>query len=108
MIDQPTNQREEFEKWADDHWHLIDDVEHAFEIWQAAIESQQVPEWMPIETAPKDAPILIGPTKRIGICVAKNDSRDGWVTETPSEWCPIYTPTHWMPLPQDPSAKEKT
>ncbi|CAO3886270.1 hypothetical protein [Achromobacter mucicolens] len=60
-------------------------------------------EWKPIESAPKDELILVGPTKRMGICVAMNHSRDGWVTETCNEWCSIYTPTHWMPLPDKPS-----
>lgn len=59
-------------------------------------------EWKPIESAPKDELILVGPTKRMGICVAMNHSRDGWVTETCNEWCSIYTPTHWMPLPAEP------
>ena len=79
-------------------------------------------EWQPIETAPKDEPILVGPTKRMGICVAMNCSRDGWVTETDArkidgrskfsrdgwvtetcvEWVSMYTPTHWMPLPEPP------
>lgn len=59
-------------------------------------------EWQKIETAPMDVEILVGPTKRMQQCVARNDSRDGWVTETPSEWVSIYTPTHWMPLPPDP------
>lgn len=60
--------------------------------------------WMPIETAPKDDPIIVAPTKRMGICVAMNDSRDGWVTETCSEWVSIYTPTHWMPIPPPPTS----
>ena len=64
------------------------------------------PKWLPIETAPKDTEVLVGPTKRMGICVAMNDSRDGWVTETPSEWVSIYTPTHYMPLPAPPEQKE--
>jgi len=63
--------------------------------------------WMPIETAPKDEPILVGPTKRMNICVAMNHSRDGWVTETCSEWISIYTPTHWMPLPSPPTPEGK-
>ena len=58
--------------------------------------------WQPIETVPKDAAILFGPTKRMGICVGMHHSRDGWVTETPSEWVPIYPPTHWRPLPPPP------
>jgi len=60
------------------------------------------PEWQPIETAPIDTEILLGPTKRMAICVGLNCSRDGWVTETPSEWVSIYPPTHWMPLPEPP------
>lgn len=60
--------------------------------------------WLPIESAPKDELILVGPTKRMGICVAMNHSRDGWVTETCNEWSNIYTPTHWMPLPSEPGA----
>ncbi|SIS99981.1 DUF551 domain-containing protein [Achromobacter sp. MFA1 R4] len=59
-------------------------------------------QWKPIESAPKDELILVGPTKRMGICVAMNHSRDGWVTETCNEWFNIYTPTHWMPLPAAP------
>ena len=59
-------------------------------------------DWLPIETAPKDEWILVGPTKRMGICVAMNSTRDGWVTETRGEPDSIYTPKHWMPLPEDP------
>ena len=62
-------------------------------------------QWRPIEEAPKDELILVGPTKRMGICAAMNHSRDGWVTETCADWVPIYTPTHFMPLPP-PSAGE--
>jgi len=63
-------------------------------------------QWRAIESAPKDELILVGPTKRMGICVAMNHSRDGWVTETCSEWASMYTPTHWMPLPLPPGEPE--
>lgn len=60
-------------------------------------------EWRMIdENTPWDTPILVGPTKRMGICVAMHDSRDGWVTETCSEWAAMYAPSHWMPLPPEP------
>lgn len=59
--------------------------------------------WQPIETAPMDVLILVGPTKRMGICCAMNHSRDGWVTETCSEWVSIYEPKHWMHLPEPPN-----
>jgi len=63
-------------------------------------------QWREIETAPKDELILVARTKRMcGPCAAMNDSRDGWVTETPAEWISIYTPSHWMPLPPGPDAK---
>ena len=65
-------------------------------------------QWQPIETAPKDELILVGPAKRMGICTAMNHTQDGWVTETPSEWVSIYTPTHWMPLPPEPETSEGT
>lgn len=68
----------------------------------------QATQWLPIETAPKDELILVGPTKRMGICVAMNHSRDGWVTETVSEWANIYVPTVWMPLPPAPPQGETT
>lgn len=59
-------------------------------------------EWQSIETAPKNELILVGPTKRMGICAAMNHSQDGWVTETCSDWVSIYTPKHWQPLPAPP------
>lgn len=58
--------------------------------------------WLPIETAPMDTPVLVGPSKRMGICVATKTKRDGWQIETTSDWWSIYTPTHWMPLPAPP------
>ncbi len=67
--------------------------------------AQRVPEWQPIETAPNNELILLGPTKRMGVCVGMNHSFEGWVTETPSDWVSIYTPTHWMPLPAAPIAE---
>ena len=70
--------------------------------FDAAALRLAVPEWRPIETAPRDELILVGPTKRMGICVAMHHSRDGWVTETTGDWFGIYTPTHWMPLPAAP------
>lgn len=66
------------------------------------LEKERVPEWQPIETAPNNELILIGPTKRMGVCVGMNHSFEGWVTETPSDWVSIYAPTHWMPLPAAP------
>lgn len=65
--------------------------------------AQPAPErWMPIETAPKDVTILLYGAKRLEMCVGMHHSRDGWVTDTTSEWMSMYPPTHWMPLPAAP------
>lgn len=76
---------------------------------RAAIEAHEalraVPDgWQPIETAPKDKTVLLYGAKRLEMCVGMNHSRDGWVTDTTSEWVSMYPPTHWMPLPDMPSA----
>lgn len=64
-------------------------------------------EWMPIESAPKDQTILLYGAKRLEICVGMNHSRDGWVTDTTSEWASMYPPTHWMPLPPPPGQSQE-
>ena len=64
-----------------------------------------VPEWLPIETAPKDVTVLLCGAKRLEMCVGMNHSRDGWVTDTTSGWVSMYPPTHWMPLPPPPEVK---
>ena len=64
-----------------------------------------VPEWSPIETAPKDVTVLLCGAKRLEMCVGMNHSRDGWVTDTTSGWVSMYPPTHWMPLPPPPEVK---
>ena len=62
-----------------------------------------VPEgWQPIETAPMDVAVLLYGAKRLELCVGMHHSRDGWVTDTTSEWASMYPPTHWMPLPAAP------
>jgi hypothetical protein len=60
-------------------------------------------EWRPIETAPKDVTVLLYGAKRLEMCVGMHHSRDGWVTDTTSEWATMYPPTHWMPLPAPPA-----
>lgn len=60
------------------------------------------PQWQPIETAPKDRPILLRSKKgRIadGMWIAATDTRGGWA------WALVrQEPTHWMPIPPEPSA----
>jgi hypothetical protein len=59
-------------------------------------------QWQPVETAPKDVSVLLYGAKRLEVCVGMHHSRDGWVTDTTSEWASMYPPTHWMPLPAAP------
>lgn len=60
--------------------------------------------WRPIETAPKDTLILFYGAKRLEMTVGMNHSRDGWVSDSTSEFLSMYPPTHWMPLPAAPSS----
>ena len=69
---------------------------------RAAPPAAPASQWMPIETAPKDVTILLYGAKRLEMCVGMHHSRDGWVTDTTSDWMSMYPPTHWMPLPAAP------
>jgi len=81
-----------------------------YEIALRAIVAAFEPQWQIIEfnedgdptNVPADTPILVPPTKRLGMTVAKWNPLDGWETETCSEWVGMYRPTHWQPLPAEP------
>lgn len=66
-------------------------------------------EWQPIETAPKDVPLLVFSceARHPGVMVAElntwEDSAD-W-TDTWAEQGLDVEPTHWMPLPSPPALK---
>lgn len=61
-----------------------------------------VPQWMPIETAPKDGtPVLVREARCSGFAVMYSG---GWKYES-GNIC-YLEPTHWMPLPDAP--KETT
>lgn len=61
-------------------------------------------DWQPIETAPKDGTvILIG--AHLGIDIGLwADWLNGWIDEAQSGYHDPNWPTHWMPLPNPPSA----
>lgn len=81
-----------------------------FEVDAVTMWNTRVPQWVLIEfnedgdptNVPEETPILVPPTKRLGMTVAKWSKRDGWETETTSEWVGIYRPTHFQPLPAEP------
>ena len=57
----------------------------------AALRSAQVPEWQPIETAPKGERVLVyNPLN------GRRDIVNGWEDKS------IFA-THWMPIPEPPS-----
>jgi hypothetical protein len=60
-------------------------------------------EWQPIETAPRDMPVLIWDDQ----CVVAGCSKltGAWFVADTYGFCEdgqIYNPTHWMPLPPPP------
>jgi hypothetical protein len=106
-------QRKEFEEWALDKVTslTIDEMDGeyfwvetqlAWEAWQAARERQ----WMPIETAPKDTPILASDQFGVTSVVYWKDvssshlPRYAWSSHYDNEYMHHVEafPTHWMPL----------
>ena len=74
-----------------------------------------VPEWQPIETAPKDGTyVLLGGGKYFceehacyinGSAVAAFTTDSAWLIAAPAGgfvWVTYKEPTHWMPLPPPP------
>lgn len=65
-------------------------------------------EWQPIETAPKDAEVLIAEIVRgfyvVGEARYHHDAECWlWAGTDPSDhWAEPLYPTHWMPLPEPP------
>jgi hypothetical protein len=63
-------------------------------------------EWQPIETAPKEALILlyapseVWPTTFVG-CYSEEDGKPAW-TDADGTWLE-FACTHWMPLPPPPN-----
>jgi hypothetical protein len=116
-MNQETNRRE-FEEWAKNKLHSLEidaecgeyfwvESQLAWEAWQAARERQ----WMPIETAPKDTPILASDQFGVMSVVYWRDvssshlPRYAWSSHYDNEYMHHVEafPTHWMPLPNPPT-----
>ena len=84
----------------------------ALENVRFGFEGAQEARWQPIETAPKDAELLLlydeqEESVRAGFWDAVEVSPAAWTaTETQGLTCGIIKPTHWMPLPDPPSLEQ--
>ena len=62
-------------------------------------------EWQPIETAPKETPVLISDGSNVQISCQIYEPLD-WESGTGGFWLwdtiDDHLPTHWMPLPEIP------
>ena len=114
--------RQEFEEWVItkleysvskyrlSEEYLSDAVEVAWKAWQAARERQ----WMPIESAPKDTPILASDQFGVTSVVYWRDvssshlPRYAWSSHYDNEYMHHVEafPTHWMPLPNSPTSEK--
>ncbi len=70
------------------------------------IRADLVPRWQPIETAPKDRRmiVVIGVWPRYTTdpwCVWWDSHDNVWM-----RWDHVRSPTHWMPLPDEPKGDE--
>lgn len=70
-------------------------------------------DWLPIETAPKDEPVLLFGMTVPGskmVRFKKPVVFSGYWSDIDGIWCahgshwngPFFEPTHWMPLPEPP------
>jgi hypothetical protein len=61
-------------------------------------------EWQPIETAPRDTPVLIYQSGvDMAVAVGSITPRNTLVWFDPCYDVVTFQPTHWMPLPNGPS-----
>ncbi len=94
--------------WLDDmryeqHWHNSPAMKgslYACHFSPPYIRADLVPQWLPIESAPKDRSRILVSHGSNGACVVYwSDSFDLWMT-TGGNF--IRDITHWMPLPPPP------
>jgi hypothetical protein len=79
---------------------------------------KKMAEWLPIDTAPKDAEVIVfAPGESPPIFTASADDlgmgtewfrQSGGIAAARDDYFgdPPFKPTHWMPLPQPPQAEE--
>ena len=72
---------------------------------RAALSAPAVPEWLPIETAPKDVPV-IGFWPQLPQHHPCRHHKGYWVIEVSGDRQECARPTHWIPLPPPPAAPQ--
>jgi len=105
-----TRRPNDFEKYAFPNTYVDYQVDLAWEAWQAARKRQ----WMPIETAPKDTPILASDQFGVMSVVYWRDvssshlPRYAWSSHYDNEYMHHVEafPTYWMPLPNPPTSEK--
>lgn len=88
-----------------------------YELWNLAnfIKENldaQIPNWNPIETAPKDGTFVIGCEKDRTVRQVSFEKNTGfwvylWKDSDGDNRSDVFSPTHWMPLPKSPKDKDE-
>lgn len=110
--------------WRDERWRCITDpnllaeaasrIRALSEALQEACHERdglRVPEWQPIETAPKDGTDVLlwaavpGTKDYIAVSGYFDEMDDAWTGAINSIYGPFVNPTHWMRIPTPPGEK---
>lgn len=85
---------------------IAPDYDTARQMERALLAALRLREWRPIETAPKDEPVLVL-FDGTGIPEIMELTRSGWVWANGiHRFTGDHPPTHWMPLPAPPTADD--
>lgn len=112
-------ERKLYEDWLHQSPEFAETIISAWDAWQAraALSAPAVPQWMPIESAPKDVYVLVacpsGYTTTEWVfttaIMCTDYKRGRWIdhaNDDLSDWGMV--PAHWMPLPAAPQPQEQT
>lgn len=112
MTDEAAMREADFVAWQKHKEKYVTNISHYEfrKIWQAA-QSASVPQWQPIETAPKDGTwVLLYQGEHVfqGYWFNIIEGHERWADHSASG-CGGYVeamPTHWMPLPPAPKPQK--
>ena len=109
MLESLSNQLTDCQRGRDEHNNFMQRNNQVVALYDNPAPS--VPEWQPIETAPKDGTVVLLAGCRKPVAAAwLEDEIDYWHVDD-NKLGPFVLrgpgPTHWMPLPKPPSARSK-